>query len=143
MTEIKRRSLLAGLAALPAAACTELAETGPAGDLFDVAEDWHRKAQRALANRQALAPEYAPDQRSPDIRGNGSITVDTPAYRASREAGFADWRLAVGGLVDTPLTLSLDEIKSLPQRTQITRHDCVEGWSAIAQWTGPQLSDLL
>ncbi len=143
MTEIKRRSLLAGLAALPAAACTELAETGPAGDLFDVAEDWHRKAQRALANRQALAPEYAPDQRSPDIRGNGSITVDTPAYRASREAGFADWRLAVGGLVDTPLTLSLDEIRSLPQRTQITRHDCVEGWSAIAQWTGPQLSDLL
>lgn len=143
MSQLKRRSLLAGLAALPAAACTKLAETGPAGDLFDAAEDWHRAAHRALANRQALAREYAPEDRSPDIRGNGSLTVDNDRYRASRDNGFADWRLEVGGLVETPLSLSLSEIKALPQRTQITRHDCVEGWSAIAEWTGPQLSDLL
>lgn len=143
MTQIKRRSLLAGLAALPAAACTDLAETGPARSLFDTAEGWHRAAHRALAARQALAPEYAPDERSPDIRGNGSRTVDTPEYRAQLEGGFADWRLAVTGLVETPLSLSLDQLKALPQRTQITRHDCVEGWSAIAEWTGPQLSALL
>ena len=47
------------------------------------------------------------------------------------------------GLVERELTLSLGQIMTLPQRTQITRHDCVEGWSAIGQWTGPQLSTLL
>ena len=143
MTEIKRRTLLAGMVALPAAACSEIADTGPARSLFETVEGWHRGAHRALAARQALAPEYAPDERSPDIRGNGSISVDTPEYREGLANGFADWRLAVGGLVDTPLSLGLDELKALPQRTQITRHDCVEGWSAIAEWTGPQLSALL
>ncbi len=143
MTEIKRRTLLAGIAALPAAACTELAETGPAGDLFDSAEDWHRVAHRTLANRQALAPTYAPEERSPDIRGNGSLTVDTADYRNQMANGFADWRLEVRGLVSNPLSLSMAELRALPQRTQITRHDCVEGWSAIAEWKGPQLSALL
>lgn len=131
------------MAALPAAACTEMANTQTAGNLFDVAEDWHRTAHRTLANRQALAPEYAPDERSPDIRGNGSVTVDTPEYRAQAAGGFAGWRLEVRGAVETPLSLSLTDLKALPQRTQITRHDCVEGWSAIAEWSGPQLSALL
>ena len=49
----------------------------------------------------------------------------------------------VGGLVEQPLALSLADVRALPQRTQITRHDCVEGWSAIGEWTGPQLSALL
>jgi len=143
MPEIKRRTLLAGMAALPAAACTELAETGPAGDIFDAAEDWHRAAHRTLASRQALAPEYAPDERSPDIKGNGTLRIETPEYRAAKANDFADWRLSVTGLVDNPLSLSMDDLRALPQRTQITRHDCVEGWSAIAEWTGPQLSALL
>jgi DMSO/TMAO reductase YedYZ molybdopterin-dependent catalytic subunit len=143
MPDIKRRTLLAGMAALPAAACTELAETGPASDLFDAAEDWHRSAHRALASRQALAPEYEPHERSPDIRGNGSLTVDSDDYRAQLANGFADWTLQVRGLVDNPVELGMDALKALPQRTQITRHDCVEGWSAIAEWTGPQLSALL
>ena len=140
---IGRRTLLAGMAALPAAACSDIAETGPAGNLFDAAEDWHRTAHRALANRQALAPEYGREDRSPDIRGNGSITVDSDDYRAQAANGFADWHLEVRGLVGNPLSLNMVQIKALPQRTQITRHDCVEGWSAIAEWTGPQLSALL
>ncbi|WP_108787671.1 molybdopterin-dependent oxidoreductase [Erythrobacter sp. Alg231-14] len=143
MVEIKRRAVLAGMAALPAAACSELAETGPVGDAFDVAEDWHRTAHRTLASRQALAREYAPDERSPDIKGNGTLRIETPDYRNAFENGFTDWRLSVTGLVDNPLSLSMDELRALPQRTQITRHDCVEGWSAIAEWTGPQLSALL
>ncbi len=143
MTDIKRRTLLAGMAALPAAACSELAETGPVGDLFDTAESWHRTAHRALAKRQALAPEYRPDQRSPDVKGNGSQTVDTAEYRAQLANGFTDWRLEVRGLVENPLSLSIADLHALPQQTQITRHDCVEGWSAIAEWSGPQLSILL
>ncbi len=143
MPDIKRRTLLAGMAAMPAAACSELAETGPAGDIFDAAEDWHRSAHRTLASRQALAPEYAPDERSPDIRGNGTLKIETAEYREHKASGFADWQLSVSGLVDNPLTLSMADLRALPQRTQITRHDCVEGWSAIAEWSGPQLSALL
>jgi DMSO/TMAO reductase YedYZ molybdopterin-dependent catalytic subunit len=143
MTDTTRRALIAGIAALPVAACSEIADTGPARNLFRQVEGWHRAAHRALATRRALAPEYAPHERSPDIRGNGSVSVDTPAYRNSLANGFADWQLEVRGLVDNPLSLSLADLAALPQRTQITRHDCVEGWSAIAEWTGPQLSILL
>lgn len=143
MTDIQRRSLLAGAAALGAGACTEMGKTDAAGSLFDTAEDWHRIAHRALAGRQRLAPEYAPKDRSPDVKGNGSVTVDTPDYQQALSDGFANWRLAVSGLVETPLSLSMDDVRALPQRTQITRHDCVEGWSAIAEWKGPQLGTLL
>src|SRR4249919_2572525 len=57
--------------------------------------------------------------------------------------GFADWRLRVGGLVDRPLELSLPELRALPSRTQITRHDCVEGWSCIGKWKGVPLARVL
>jgi DMSO/TMAO reductase YedYZ molybdopterin-dependent catalytic subunit len=143
MSLIKRRALLAGMAALPAAACSKLADTEAARGVFDASEDWHLSLHRALANRQALAPEYAPEDRSPDIRGNGSLTVDTADYPVQMANGFADWRLEVRGAVERPMSLNMDDLRALPQRTQITRHDCVEGWSAIAEWKGPQLSTLL
>lgn len=143
MAEINRRSLLAGLTVLGAGACSDLGQTGPAQAVFDQGENWHRTAHRALAGRQRLAPEYAPHERSPDIRGNGSVSVDGAFYRGELASGFANWRLEVTGLVEQPLSLSLGDIGALPQRTQITRHDCVEGWSAIAEWRGPQLATLL
>ena len=59
------------------------------------------------------------------------------------QAGFADWKLKIDGLVDRPTELTLAELRNLPSRTQITRHDCVEGWSAIGKWTGTQLGPLL
>lgn len=139
----KRRSALAGIAALFTGACSKVAENDDVSSIFSSAEDWHRQAHRALAGKQALAKEYPPSAISPTFRGNGSRTVDTDDYRAQLAAGFHDWTLEVRGLVDTPLSLSLDNLRGLPQRTQITRHDCVEGWSAIGEWTGPQLSVLL
>lgn len=143
MVDLPRRSLLAGIAALGTAACSKTDTGTLIGNLADRAEGWHRAAHRTLASRQALAPEYSPGERSPDIRGNGSVTVDSDLYRSELAAGFPEWRLAVTGLVDNPLSLSLADLRTLPQRTQITRHDCVEGWSAIAEWTGPQLGGLL
>ena len=56
---------------------------------------------------------------------------------------FADWRLAIEGRVARPQTFSLAALKQLPARTQITRHTCEEGWTAIAQWTGVPLSFVL
>lgn len=146
MTKIARRSLIAGLAALGTGACSKIdgfAKSTEGSDLFDSAEDWHRAAHRALAGRERLAPEYGPEDRSPTFKGNGSLSVDSDVYREQIARGFPDWRLSIWGLVDKPLRLSLAQLAALPQRTQITRHDCVEGWSAIGEWTGPQLSTLL
>ena len=143
MVEIGRRGLIAGIVALGAGACSKMADSETGRGIFKAAEGWHRAAHRTLAGRQGLAPEYAPEDRSPDFKGNGSVTVDSDFYRQELAGGFPEWRLAVSGLVDAPLVLSLAEIRALPQRTQITRHDCVEGWSAIGEWTGPQLSTLL
>ncbi|MFM2287519.1 MAG: hypothetical protein RL684_662, partial [Pseudomonadota bacterium] len=64
-------------------------------------------------------------------------------YQALASNGFADYRLEVGGLVAQPAAFSLAELRALPSRTQITRHDCVEGWSAIGKWTGAKLGALL
>jgi DMSO/TMAO reductase YedYZ molybdopterin-dependent catalytic subunit len=67
----------------------------------------------------------------------------TSEYQALAAGRFADWRLTVDGLVQRPLSLSLAQVQQLPRRTQITRHDCVEGWSAIGKWTGAVLGPLL
>jgi DMSO/TMAO reductase YedYZ molybdopterin-dependent catalytic subunit len=56
---------------------------------------------------------------------------------------FVDWRVTVGGLVVKPTRFSLADLRAMPSRTQITRHDCVEGWSAIGKWTGVPLGDLM
>jgi DMSO/TMAO reductase YedYZ molybdopterin-dependent catalytic subunit len=143
MVDLPRRSLLAGLAALGAGACAKITESETGQSLFKAAEDGHRAVHRALAGKQGMAPEYSPAERSPTFRGNGSVTVADNFYQDQLAKGFPDWRLEVRGLVEKPLALSLADIRALPQRTQITRHDCVEGWSAIGEWQGPQLAALL
>ncbi|MET0180063.1 MAG: molybdopterin-dependent oxidoreductase [Novosphingobium sp.] len=124
-------------------ACGKVAESGPGASLLGAVERWNLAAQRALSSRTALAREFAPAEISPTFRGNGTTRPEGFDYLMHEGAGFAHWRLMVGGLVERPLTLSLEELKALPQRTQITRHDCVEGWSAIGQWTGPRLKPIL
>jgi DMSO/TMAO reductase YedYZ molybdopterin-dependent catalytic subunit len=140
---MKRRNVLVGLGASVVAGCSKVGESQPMQTLFGLAQDWHRGVQRTLAGRQALAREFSPADISPYFRGNGTTDPKEPAYTAHAAAGFADWKLVVGGLVERPLELTLAQIRALPQRTQITRHDCVEGWSAIGQWTGPQLRLIL
>lgn len=140
---IARRNLLAGGAGLLLAGCDRVVQIPAARKILFAGEDMQRGLQRALMDRGALAPEFRPDQRSPIFRANGTYDPGSPEYRALAANRFADWRLAVGGLVERPLTLSLADLRALPNRSQITRHDCVEGWSAIGQWTGPMLGNVL
>ena len=140
---MQRRSVLAGMAALLTAGCSKIGKTDTFQGLVDGAEKFHRGAHRLLGGPRPLAREFSLADISPVFRGNGNTDIETDAYRAHVAAGFTDWNLEVRGLVDRPLSLSLDQLRALPQRTQITRHDCVEGWSAIGQWTGPQLGMLL
>jgi DMSO/TMAO reductase YedYZ molybdopterin-dependent catalytic subunit len=96
-----------------------------------------------LIGRDALATEYPASELSPVFRTNGNTKPASADYQRHAANGFADWRLVIDGLVDSPLSLPLAELRRMPSRTQITRHDCVEGWSAIGQWTGVPLGALL
>ena len=140
---LPRRALLTGGAGLLLAGCDKVAAIPQARKILFAGEDMHRGLQRALMDRGALAPEFRPDQRSPIFRANGTYDPGTPDYAAMVADRFAGYRLRVGGLVDRPLALSLDQLASMPSRSQITRHDCVEGWSAIGQWQGPMLGTVL
>ncbi len=106
------------------------------------AETLNYRIQRALG-RRALAAEFSEADLSHNFRPNGTTDPGTEAYQAHVKDGFANWRLEVGGLVERPLRFSLRDLRSLPSRTQITRHDCVEGWSCIGKWTGARLGALL
>jgi DMSO/TMAO reductase YedYZ molybdopterin-dependent catalytic subunit len=102
----------------------------------------HEVTQRAIIG-DSLAREFTEADLSPVFKANGSLGVADPAYRALLAGGFAQWALRVDGLVHRPLDLPLSALQAMPQRTQITRHDCVEGWSAIGKWQGPQLGAIL
>lgn len=144
---VSRRRLIAALGAgasgLLLSGCDRIGQTRLFRGLLSSAEALTMKAQRLVSDRSALAREYGAADISPTFRTNGNSLPTSPDYRVHAAAGFADWRLKVDGLVDRPLSLSLDEIRQMPARSQITRHDCVEGWSAIGQWTGVPLKLLL
>jgi len=124
-------------------ACDRIAESPRVNSTLDWAEEVNHRVQRVLLGRKALAREYTDKDISREFRANGTTNPDTEQYNALAKGGFVDWKLAVGGLVERPLQLSLEELRSMPSRTQITRHDCVEGWSCIGKWKGVQLSRVI
>ncbi|WP_395672536.1 molybdopterin-binding protein [Phenylobacterium sp.] len=123
--------------------CDQLNASPQAAGLLGRAEGLTMAAQRLITDRAALAREFSARDISPDFRANGSLRPGDAAWRAHAAQGFADWRLIVDGLVKRPAALGLAQLQALPARTQITRHDCVEGWSSIGQWTGARLAPLL
>jgi DMSO/TMAO reductase YedYZ molybdopterin-dependent catalytic subunit len=124
-------------------ACDRAIESPPVRSFLAGGEVLTRRVQRSLLNPRALAREYLTSDIAPSFRVNGSRDPPDPAYREHAANGFRDWRLMIDGLVDTPLSLSLEELRQASPRTQITRHDCVEGWSCIGKWTGARLAPLL
>lgn len=146
MTLFTRRTLVTGGAlgaGLLLSGCDKLAQQPGFRRILFSGEKINMGLQRALMDRNALAPEFTPDQMSPVFRTNGNSNPNTADYNRHVAENFANWRLEVGGLVDRPLRLSLTDIGAFPQRAQITRHDCVEGWSAIGKWQGPMLGNVL
>lgn len=142
----RRRFLVRALAAggsLLLAGCDQLSQSEWFPKLLGVGEKLSRAAQRLLISRSALAQEFTEADLSPEFRSNGTGNPADMRYQMLAEKGFADYRLEVAGLVERPTSFSLEDLKALPSRTQITRHDCVEGWSAIGKWTGAKLSALL
>jgi DMSO/TMAO reductase YedYZ molybdopterin-dependent catalytic subunit len=135
----------AGAAAIACGGCDRLSAAPRFREFLAGSERLTLRVQRALLWRQALAREYGPADISKTFRANGSqdATSLPPGYVDGAATGFREWQLQVDGLVMRPTRFSLADLRALPARTQITRHDCVEGWSCIGQWTGAQLSIVL
>lgn len=153
---ISRRKIITGLASsggLLLAGCSSPDLPPTYGNVLRMGDLLTYRAFRMLLPRQSLVREY--DHQ--DISASPAVGTSNPAdpqgnlfnaergarYDRLRAGGFADWRIKVEGRVARPGSYSLADLKALPSRTQITKHTCEEGWSAIAQWTGVPLRAVL
>jgi DMSO/TMAO reductase YedYZ molybdopterin-dependent catalytic subunit len=147
----RRHALLGGLTGggLLLAGCGKitgvdaLSESMSFQRVMAAAQSWTMNSQRVFLSGGAMAREFDVKDISPHFKANGTLHPGGDDYAQHVADTFSNWHLMIDGLVAKPLALSVAEIRRLPARTQITRHDCVEGWSAIGQWTGVQLGLLL
>jgi DMSO/TMAO reductase YedYZ molybdopterin-dependent catalytic subunit len=138
---LTRRTIVTG-AGLLLAGCDALVTDPKARAIARSAETATLRWQR-LVGRESLAREFQRADISPVFKANGTTNPVEPRYKAHAASDFRDWRVRVSGLVTRPLSLSIADLLSMPPHAQITRHDCVEGWSAIGGWEGPPLGLLL
>ena len=137
------RAALGGVGTVALAGCDKLSNNAAFVDVLKSAEHLSRAVHKIVPGRKSMAQEFAPADVAAHFRSNGTLMPADADYRALLKGGFSAWKLQVGGLVEKPAAFTLAELRAMPSRTQITRHDCVEGWSSIGQWKGVQLSHVL
>ncbi len=148
---LNRRRFLAGSSALGAgltlSGCDQfdfLAQRGhPVRQSLEQANVLTYQTQRLLIGDQTLAREYAASEIRQGMKPNGSTEPTTSEYMFLRAQNFEPYRLTIKGMVEREVSFSLAELRNMPEQSQITRHDCVEGWSCIAKWTGTRLGAVL
>ena len=138
---MKRRLFVASLSAGGLVGC------GPVKDqlttsLYGVL-DSAQFLNHALIGTRGSARLYPAADIDRDFRVNSLDTPSDTRYAAAARDDFGAYRLPVTGLVDRPHTFTLAELRAMPLQSQITRHDCVEGWSAIGKWTGVRLATIV
>jgi DMSO/TMAO reductase YedYZ molybdopterin-dependent catalytic subunit len=97
----------------------------------------------ALIGTRGMAREYTDADVDRVFRVNGFDPPSTAAYVGYVQDQYRSYRLVVDGLVDQKQTFTLAELRAMQQHTQITRHDCVEGWSVIGKFRGVRVADVL
>ena len=131
------------LGATSLAGCDRLAGTETGARTLKLGEDANLYVQRLLLTPASLAREFPDSEISPWFKPNGTTAPEDKPYKALAAKNFEGFKLRVDGLVEHPHDFSLADLRALPARTQTTRHDCVEGWSAIGKWSGVPLSEVL
>ena len=130
-------------------AASALAGCGPIGSALNGSDAVRRILTAAepvnhlLIGTRGLAREYADRDVDRVFRVNGFSTPIDASYQRLVADHFRSYKLVVEGAVERPTALTLAQLQSMSQRTQITRHDCVEGWSAIGKWSGVPLGAVL
>jgi DMSO/TMAO reductase YedYZ molybdopterin-dependent catalytic subunit len=148
---LSRRTFLtgsaAGISSLALAGCDQFDFLRDSNDstrnFIERANTLTYQTQRILAGEQSLAHTYDESEMRQPQRPNGSTDPQTDDYLMLKANNFADYQLRISGLVENELSFSLDQLHNMPVQSQVTRHDCVEGWSCIAKWTGTRLGPLL
>src|SRR6476469_10864264 len=148
----RRTAILTGAASLGGLLLYKASGSSPTptyGNILRMGDAFTYEAQRALLSQKALAKEYTKEDISsfPATGTTNPADATKPSYNkeyaALHKNAFADWTLQVEGSVSKPGAYSLGDLQKFPSRTQITRHTCEEGWTAIAEWTGVQLGQVL
>jgi len=146
----RRRFMTAGIAATAGVAGIAVADRlarrygllpPDDGGIYGPGETLTYAAQRILG-RRSLAREFPRSMisKSPFLN---PVAPPTDAFKRSQANGFADWRLAIDGMVAHPGSFSVADLKAMATRNQITEVACEEGWSYIAEWIGTPLHDVL
>jgi len=145
--KITRRGIMARLAGgaglLFLGGCSKMSESTWFPKVLGLGEKATHKIQRLIIPDKAMAREFPASYPDKRFKSNGTVSPNSAEYAAMAKGGFKNYRLAVGGLVESPLSFSLADIRRMPGRAQITRHDCVEGWSAVGKWKGARLGAIL
>ncbi|MEO7990389.1 MAG: molybdopterin-dependent oxidoreductase [Chryseolinea sp.] len=147
----RRKAIVTGLASIGALLLPGCSKPVPPtyGNILRMGDALTYNAHRVLLPGQSLAKEYAYRDISsfPAVGttnpGDLSKEFSSEEYARLHSNGFVDWRLSIEGQVARPGAYSLTDLQKFPARTQITKHVCEEGWSAIGQWTGVPLSSVL
>jgi DMSO/TMAO reductase YedYZ molybdopterin-dependent catalytic subunit len=137
------RIALASVGTAMLSACDRLSQNETFVDVLKSAQHLNRSIHKLVPGRKAMAQEFTEADIAPHFRGNGTTEPNSKKYLAQAKDGFSAWKLDVSGLVENPMSFTLADLKALPSRTQITRHDCVEGWSCIGKWKGVPLHQIL
>ncbi|MFA6232508.1 MAG: molybdopterin-dependent oxidoreductase [Rhodanobacter sp.] len=137
------RMTIMGATSVIVAGCDRISQSNWGPKVLGTAEGLNHRVQALLSPSSAMAREYSDADISAVFRPNGTIMPSTPTYQTLLANQFRDYKLQVDGMVSRPLMLSIDDLKKLDTRSQITRHDCVEGWSVIGKWQGTLLSAVL
>ena len=152
---LARRSFIKGLASSAGLVIAGCSSTEPPtyGNILRMGDMFTYKAHRLLLPSGGLAREYAHNDITPIMAVGTTNPSDPdeflydaefgPAYERLLADGLSSYGLTIEGCVTRPGSYSLSDLMRMPSRTQITRHVCEEGWSAIAQWTGVPLHDVL
>ena len=98
--------------------------------------------ERVLSRTFTSRQHFSRERISPYHRVNGYPPTGEE-YEQMAADDFRDYRLSVGGLVERPLSLSLDDLRALGQSSQIVQHNCIQGWNNIAEWGGVSMSRII
>jgi len=141
MPDLARRRFIAGgasVGALTLLTCYHLCDSCSAEEMLKKISKFNDGVQAAIFNPYALAPTFPESAITKPFPFNAYYEVDDAPNIDGK-----NWKLEVRGLVDNKKPWTLEELYKLPQEKQVTRHICVEGWSAIGSWTGTPLRDFL
>src|SRR6201993_5664639 len=141
MPDLTRRRFISGGASLGALALRtgcNIVDSDSAETVLKQVSKFNDAVQACMFNPDALAPEFPESMITRPFPFNAYYDLDD-----APEVDGKAWKLEVRGLVDNRKSWTLDELYALPQVKQVTRHICVEGWSAIGSWSGTALRDFL